>query len=362
MTVDLHIYKQRRVVPVRFERATRGNPSGSRPDIDDRGERPTEHGPIMGIMQGATAKVRLRRMLIDDAAPLFVTSSNDANVKIVDPADGSVPSGTTADIELEGVSGGGATANTAQIEVRWNAIDGPVLHRLTAWCFRRRRLTITPHLVTIAQTGGGAPARASNANVADIMAIVRRIWKPCGISFSVGATQNDAVTFATAGVMSDNPWPGEVDTILGTNWVPNTINAYFVPQIGTGNTLGYGISRPTSVTFGLVNPGIILGDQTAGGMVHDTMWAANDLAHEVGHFLQLWHPNNLQPPNEREDTWCRRMLMHNFNLMAQQNNWQDDTGYGPLRRGCLVTMKDVPRITTDAECGTARRALVAGPY
>jgi hypothetical protein len=154
-------------------------------------------------------------------------------------------------------------------------------------------------------------------------------------------------------------------TLLTTNWVANTINAYFVRQIGTGNTLGYGFSRPSSVTFATTNPGIILGDQ-AGGSVHDSPWAGNDLAHESGHFFQLWHPNNQQPPSEREDTWSRRFLMHNHNTQRIMSNWKDDNGYGALgrsaRRGALVTHKHIQHIATDNECTTARRAILAGPY
>ena len=317
---------------------------------------------MVGIQQGREVQVRLERVLIDPTATLFATSSDATKVAVAAPADGRLPSGAETDLTLRGVRGGGTNGEAADIEVRYGAVDGPIIGTLTAWCFRARRLTITPHLVTIGQTGGGAAAVASTADVNAIMAIVRRVWRPAGITFRVGAVQNDAVTFATAGILSDNPFPGEVRTLLNTNWVPNTINAYFVPQIGTGGTLGYGFSRASSATFGTGNPGIILGDRTATGAVHDTMWAANDLAHEIGHFLRLWHPNNLQPPNHREDTWCRRMLMHNFNLMATHNNWKDDVGYGRRRRGCLITNKDLPRITTDSESRTARAAALAGPY
>jgi hypothetical protein len=362
MAVAIEIYKERRVVLLRWRRAGRGDPSASRPEVDDRGSLGPEFGPIVGVMEGRKIKVRLERVLVDPAASLVVKSSDDSAVRVVDPADGKVPAGARADIELEGVSGG--DPREAKIEVRFERDDGPILSVLTVRCFVRRRVRITPHLCTIAPTGGGAGV-ASTADVASIMTHVRAIWSPCGVDFTVGATQNDNITLATAGVVSDNPFPGELATLLGTSWVPNTINVYFVGGIGTGNTLGYGFSRPSSVTFGTGNPGIILADQ-AGGTPHDTPWAGNDLAHEVGHFFQLWHPNNLQPPNERQDTWCRRMLMHNHNTMVIHNNWKDDVGYGALggsaRRGALVTHKDLTAITTDGEVRTARAAIVAGPY
>jgi hypothetical protein len=232
-------------------------------------------------------------------------------------------------------------------------------------------------MVNIADAAGNVTGTVANVN--DIMKMVAAIWKPCGINISIQPSVTDNVVFATQGIVSDNPFPGELNTLTSTNWVPRTINAYFVNQIGTGNTLGYGFSRASASTFHLTNPGIILGDTTAGGVVRDTFYWANDLAHEVGHFFRLWHAENQQPPNEREDTWSRRMLMHNFNFMRGHNPWpssdatgtpykyrpaRDDIGYGTGRRGCLITMKHLSQLTTDGECTTARSTITsaAGPY
>ena len=131
--------------------------------------------------------------------------------------------------------------------------------------------------------------------------------------------------------------------------------------------LAAAISRISAIvsaaTFGMPNPGIILADTTAGA-TRDAMWWANDMAHEIGHFFTLWHPENLQPPNEREDTWSRRELMHNFNHMGTIGNWKDNVGYGNLNRGCFVSMKDLSQLVTDNECTTARGTIggAAGPY
>lgn len=363
----LEIYKEQRVVLVRFRRSKHGNPSFLRPDIDDRGTR-NEYGPIVGLSQGKEITVRLERLMIDKSAELHVKSSDTSVAKISDPATGTLPSTDKTDIKIKGVAGGNAAPKTAKIQVRYKSATGPIIHELIVWCFRRRTLNVTPHIVTISGKGPPVvPGTASTANVAQIMTHVRAIWRPVGVRINVGTTQNDAVTFGTANIVSDNPFPGEIKKLLQTNWVANTINVYFVRQIAaTGGTLGYGFSRSSSVTFGTGNPGIILADQAANGSVHDTIWAGNDLAHEIGHFLKLWHADNKQPPNEREDTWCRRMLMHNFNLQPKQNNWKDDVGYGQSggfsRRGALITNKNLAKITGDRESRTARSALVAGPY
>ncbi|WP_394838684.1 hypothetical protein LVJ94_17475 [Pendulispora rubella] len=362
MGIPLSVYGERRVVLLRWRRARHGDPHLNYPDVDNRATRAPELAPVVGIQAGEEAVVRLERRAIDPNAELHVVSSDKGKVDVVLPADGKVPSGPHADIRLSGVSGG--NPNEVKLEVRFGSATGPIVSILIVRCFSRRRVVMTPHLVTIAgPTGAGGIA--STANVAAIMSHVRAIWRHCGVDFTINATVNDTLNFASPGVVSDTPFPGEVATLLSTNWVPNSINAYFVQRIGAGGTLGYGFSRPSSVTFALPNPGIILADR-AGPAVHDTAWAGNDLAHEAGHFFQLWHPNNQQPPTEREDTWSRRMLMHNFNTQPIMSNWKDDNGYGAIggsaRRGALVTHKDIPAIATDRECTTARNAIVAGPY
>jgi hypothetical protein len=365
MGTPLEIYKERRVVMVRWMRAKTGDPDALFPEVDVRGTRAEDaYGPIVGIMQGHNATVGLARELIDLAADLYVDvhPGGESNVSIVSPADGHLPATATMNITLSGLAGG--NPNDATIEVRFGSLTGPVISTLLVRCYTQLFVAITPHIVTI-NDAAGAGGTPSVADVASIMAQVQAIWRPCGVSFTIGATRTETVNLATANVMSDTPFPGEIATLLSTNSVPNTINAYFVRQIGTGNTLGYGFSRPSSVTFGTGNPGIILADQ-AGGAAHDTPWAGNDLAHECGHFFRLWHPNNRQPPHEREDTWSRLNLMHNFNTQPIQGNWQDDNGYGALggsaRRGALITHKHIPHITTDSECTTARAAINAGPF
>ncbi len=363
MAIALPVYLERRVVMLRWRRARHGDPDVAFPEVDNRAHRAPEFASVVGLMEGQEAEVRLERELIDTAADLFVVSCDAAKIDVVSPADGKVAPGSHADLRLKGISGG--NPNEAKIEVRFGSKTGPVISLLLARCFARRRVVITPHLVTLADpTGAGGVA--STANVATIMDHVRAIWRPCGVDFTINATMNDSLNVATPGVLSDSPFPGEITALIATNWIPNSINVYFIHQIGTGGVLGYGFSRPSSATFGTGNPAIILGDRTADGSVHDTAWAGNDLAHEAGHFFQLWHVNNQQPPTEREDTWARRMLMHNYNTQPTMGNWKDDNGYGDLdgsaRRGALVTHKHLPNIATDNECSTARSAILAGPY
>jgi hypothetical protein len=385
MSIAQPVYKWHTFVPVRFTRATSGAPSEERPDLDDRGHRDAEHGPVLGISVGDTVGVAVRRVAIDTSADLWITSTDAAVVSVEDPGNGHIGPGARVVIRVRGHRASGTTPSvrTAKLQARFGSSSGPVVGELMVWVFRVLTVDVTPHIVKIRGTGGEG---TSVANVADIMAMVRGIWKPCGIAFNVGATRNEDVTYATAGVVSDAPYSNttgfgntELGRLLNTHSVPNSINAYFVRIIGSGNTLGYGFSRSSIATFHLTNPGIVLADTTAGGVTRDTQYWANDLAHEIGHFLTLQHAGNVQQPNELEDMWARRMLMHPFNRQGGHDPWprsnsngvafanrpfSSENGYGTSNRGCMITMKDLPQIALDAECGLARNCASrsGGPY
>ena len=129
-------------------------------------------------------------------------------------------------------------------------------------------------------------------------------------------------------------------------------------------------SRAFATANGFPQPGIVLGDTSVSGVVRDTdsMWLANDLAHEIGHFLRLPHTESKEPPNEREDLWSRRRLMHNFNTLPSMGVIRDAVGYGTnatgsVRRGCFVTMKDLSQLNSDGEQKIVRATILspAGP-
>ena len=70
------------IVPVRFHRAVSGAPRIDAPDLDDRAWHNPHFtnwtdvgvlGPIFGILQGDTVRVKLRREHLDDSAPVFIT-------------------------------------------------------------------------------------------------------------------------------------------------------------------------------------------------------------------------------------------------------------------------------------------------
>jgi hypothetical protein len=390
MAFNEELHRLQRFVPLRVVRAIdSGNPSEDYPDIDSRGWSDAAHASIVGALAGSQIIVRLERLKIDASAPLFVTSSDTSVMTIANPADGVVPSGD-CEIQLNALGTGG-NPNIARMQVRFESSTGPILHELQVNVYSEQRVRITPHVVTInsATVAGTAPT----ADIPAIMEIVKAIWKPAGITITVAPTLSKTIQLRTANIVSDeatgHAYPDELRTLLATNWpdgtsawVPNSINAYFVRQIGTGSTLGYGFSRASFASNGLTNPGIVLGDQTGGTTRSDVMFWANDLAHEAGHFFRLWHVNEVQPPNELEDSFSRRNLMHNFNSTRGPNPWPDsdgdgnayrwrprfgDTGYGngpggEIWRGCQLTIKSLAKRTNDGQTGIARGAITAGPY
>ncbi len=382
MAIAESIFKKQVLTPISFKRTVLGLPVIDSPDIDDRGSVSPNQYPVIGITEGDVIRVSVKREALENstAAVLFAVSSDTSILKVEDPATGPLPSGDEVVIKLKGVLGSAdATPKKAKLEIRFGATSGPILNKLDCWVFKAATVRLAPHFVTI---GGVAPT----CNVANVMTLVKAIWRPCGVHYEVDATRNDNITtFANPGTVM-NPWHAtnkfagsELDQLLSTNRAANRVNIYFINQIGTsGGTLGYGFSKSAHANYGITDPGIVLAGTTPSGSVsRDDYYWANDLAHEIGHFLQLWHPNQQEPPNEREDSWSRRMLMHNYNLM-RNTTWPrlfsngppvqnyanrahfNDLGYGSQLRGGFITMKDLPQISTDGECGTSRGAAT-GP-
>jgi hypothetical protein len=363
---NLPIYKQRRLVLVDFMRAGTGDPSLIRPAVDDRGYTGTEHGAIVGVVAGETVMVRLRRLRLAPNAEVYVTSDDPTSAAIVYPVGGKLDHGAWTDFQIKGIVGG--TPRVVKLFARFGSATGPIIGRMVAWVFVRLTVRITPHIVAIASATGAAVASA--ASVADVMTRVQAIWRPCGVDFDVKSTVNDAHTFANPGRIA---WRSEVSTLLANNFATGNINAHFVHRIdisGSTGVLGLGFSPANAVRFVLPHPGVILGDETASGInrAGDAMWLGNDLAHELGHFFQLDHPEKKDSANARYDLWSRRMLMHPDNLQPTRGDWTDQFGYGTsgtgVRRGCMITMKNLAQLTTDGECTTARTTISTppGPY
>jgi hypothetical protein len=382
MPITQDVFKVHRIVPIRARRAVDGEPDNDHPDLDDRGFADPEFGPVVSLTQGRTVIVRLTRNKLDAAAPLTVVSSDTSIFTIADPASGTLPTTNDMDVKITGVDGGGDSRD-AKLQVKFAGPDGPVvIFEMRVVVFRELEVDVTPHRITVnsATATGTAPV----ADIPKIMDKVQAIWGHYGIRITPQPIRDKTVQFATVNGVSSAPFDGtgEVSKLLDTDHVPRTINAYFVPQILSSDpsfiTLGLGISRATATSTGIAKPGIILADGPASLARAYVMFWANDLAHEIGHFFTLEHVENAQRPNELEDSWSRRMLMHVFNEMRTPNPFPTggfkfrprfvEAGYGlgqnTGRRGCMVTLKDLKLRNFDGEVATARKTIksAAGPF
>ena len=366
MSVALKVYKSRRMHVVRFVRAAAGNPDLARPDLDDRGY-VAERGPVVGVVEGSTITVRLLRALLDPAAPLFVTSGDPHAFTVTSPADGRVPAGAQADIELRGVAGGNPRA--ARLQVRFESAAGPVLHELTVWVFSLLQVRVAAHTVSIGSATAAAVA-PTPPSVPAMITTINAIWRPCGVEFVLREEGAFTVTLATAGILDDTlpvGTVGEFNRLITARWRAGHLNVYFVRSFA-GSALGLGFSTVGGAqftgiqasTWGVSRPGVFLPQTNPGGFTRaGAMDWANDLGHEMGHFVGLGHPYG----PTRDNTYSRRRLMHHNHPLGSLGDFRDDVGYGAWMRGCLIPMKDLPQAMIDDQgCAKARQTINNGPY
>lgn len=375
MAFKYQVYKTQRVCLVRFRRQGDGIPKAKYPGIDDRGcfrsgTFGIDRGPVVSLMQSSDAAkpdddvhVQLLRERIDKNAPLFATSS-DPSVMTVGNS-GELPKDYSISLQIRGIKGSGtATPNIAQLRIHYGSPTGVVIGELSVWVFTRLPINITPHRVTLTDANNGRSV--SRVDINAVIKLAEVIWKPYGIAFRVSQIRETSVTVANAASI---PWSqAEFERLFTANFQAGTINAYFVKETDN-NVLGYGVARAFLSTYGLTNPGILMADQTTASgsavvtsRVNDIYYFANDVAHEIGHFLKLAHVDNRSPDststsvavqnNFRDDTWARRNLMHVYNESGFTNNRPPgsprETGYavapnsgGMGYRGALVTLKDL---------------------
>lgn len=375
MSIAQEVFKIERIVPLQAKRAVDGEPDDTHPDVDDRGFLTPEFGPVVSVTKGKTVTVRLTRKKIDAAAALTIVSTDTNIVTIADPADGKLPGTADMDIQITGVDGGGDHKD-AKLQVKFGEF---ILFELHVMVFKELDVDVTPHIITI--DGGGAKGTTPVADIPKIMAKVQSVWGHYGIKITVHPAKPRTVTFGTVNSVNSNPFndKGEVSTLVSTDHVPKHINAYFVREIGDtgpGITLGLGISVATAAKHKISKSGIILADGGPGFARSYVMFWANDLAHEIGHFFTLEHVEDAQIPDDRQDSWSRRMLMQPRNELSAPTPFPAanqtfrprfvQAGYGlgqrRGRRGCMVTLKHLPQLKLDAEAIKARGTVIAGTF
>jgi hypothetical protein len=377
MAVKVKVRLQKQIiVPIRFGRAESGGTVIDAPDVDDRGfamgnrpgtwGRTDARGAMVAITVGDTVRVKVLREDLDDdtTAQLFVTSTHPATAAVVG---GAGPLPATGIFQLQGVAD---TSDPVKIQVHIGAEDGPVLGELEPHIFQLRQVRVRAHLVSINGTGTARTA----ASLVTLFRDVNRAWRAAGIEFlyNQAETRNGTInTFTTAGTVTTNfappppaaPVTGEFMQVLGLHSPPgdpgpdpNAVNVYFVQTVAdpidwTGGTLDND-NRPGDI-------GVVLRDR---GNAHE-------LAHELGHFLNLdTHAGeNNAGAHFRDDIWSERRMMFDFNPLDNgQPGYRHDVGYGNLVPGNLVDVKtfgDIRDASGPADGSVARsRRRALNPF
>ena len=374
MAKSLEVYKWHRLVPIRFTRAVSGIPRWNSVDLDDRGyvkeqggrtvrEAPA-FGPVVGIRQGKKVRIKIIREWIEDAANLYVTSADDSIVRVVSPA-ADTPVATPSNIiELEGVSG--ATYGTpSKVEVSYDTGTAPrkVIAELGVQVYTLLTINLRVHRTSIRGTRQGWNDATIRARINGM----NRIWRPAGIRCRIREIRNDAnLNLTTAGTITDAGVTGELAQVMGQGRGAPTrrlhiylVGRLFDPSPGEGDYYGLGLDRNFVASNAGSHTGICLATNRPAGSGTDQIFE-NDLAHELGHILGLWHPERREGNRAKEDIWSRRQLMHNWNPDNTAPGFRRNVSYGRDQRGAMICIKDLRNVRADRNVYTSRRTVRLG--
>ena len=387
-----------RIVPVRFARAVSGFAEADAPDVDDRGfvlpqDFCNAHGPVVGITQGKTVRIRVVRDRIEPATLIFPSVDDAAICAIEHPAPGGALNPNDAGERLGDCLylTGAATGTTPQetkVKLHYGTADGPVLAELAVQVYPELVIRVAAHAVTI---NGTAPT-TSLADVQNIFRRINRIYAPAGVRFTIPtALRPEAVNgYARAGTVTltnvRDDRNVELQTVLRQNPVANALNAYFFGHyFDTVNgqqdqVVGIAFSRdqaranpPVAATgFPGCQAGITVRD------TNDLRESAHTAAHEIGHALRLIHYDDgqqQQPPassDVRQDIWAHRNLMHNFvdlnpvtfpaNNIFPNSAPRTEIAYGRysdgrLMAGQMLGIKKIAKLRQSDQVNTLRDAV-----
>ena len=391
MAFSEEVYKFRRIVLVRLERATSGNPAWDAPDIDDRGWQPDPasssyvaadvHGPTVGLPQDAEIRVKLVRVRLDAAAALYVVSRDTSTATIMNPAS-RTPLAADGEITIKGGTGRWVD-KFAVVGVHYGSETGPLIFEFGVRVFRVKRLDIKPYRVIVrGRTGPGTsltavPPTTTAAQIASLRRVANRIWRPAGIWFGLDPVTTFTITLDVAGEINYNSGTsgGANNTVNGTAiasgdhgefWqIRNTasggqhtarkINVYWVHQFTDVDVAPANQHNLRAMTWDkrldAATHGIVMKDGADG----------NDLAHELGHFLSLFTRRLLHADQDRgtrhslHDVQVLQRLMYSFNPYVSRRSYRRNIGYGANQRGALLTMRNKSQYNRDAEWYEARR-------
>ena len=398
MAINIQIKNECRIVPVRFERATKGEPNEKFPDIDDRGHAhaiPTVNGlaasdevcsAVLALAVNKEVEINMIREDIDNNAPLFVTSSDSAVLSILSPQERTkCGAERTCKLTLKASSIDNSTPKLVFVEVRFGKANGPIIAKLATYIFPTLIVNVQPYYVTIDDRAGNSGAYP-RVDFESTMQKAKAIWSHYGIELAFTKLKNIHVKLNKKNHME----LAEINNLYKTDWTSNHINLYFVQELEGQNTLSYSFTPQNYAGYAfpidddnalpLKHPGVFVAMKTETlDRSDNTQSCAHSIAHEIGHFFTLCDPrvstSSPDTVSEQCDTWSTRLLMSNPNLITRSHapqegkNWPDFNkfGYGNTAKGthsgCMVSLKNIHTSAiagADGQCSVARNHISKG--
>ena len=394
MAITIQTKSECRIVPLRFARATQGEPNRRYPDIDDRGYShviPAVNGlpssaPIGGAVLpmavNTEVDINLIREDLDDNAPLFVSSSDSTALTILSPKSGEkCRPGRTCTVTLKAAHFAGSTPKSAMVDIRFGKANGPIIAQLATYIFPKLLVKVQTYSVTIDDHLGNS-GRCPNLRIAKMMQNAQAIWCHYGVELAFAKPKNITVKLSE----KDHMALAEINQLYQTAWTDQHINIYFVQEMEGQNSYAFtpqdysGYAFPVSAGENaaiLHHPGIFIATPTALAEPTNALCCAHTVAQQIGRFLGLsyQYADMLEVCSDQPDTWSRRLLMYRANESTSRTppqgveNWPEcnEFGYGTIEntphRGCLITLKNVPTSTqtgTDGHCSIVRNHISKG--
>ena len=399
MAINIQIKNECRIVPVRFERATKGEPNDKYPDIDDRGHAhaiPTVNGlaasdeigsAVLAMGVNKEVEINMIREDIDNNAPLFVTSSDSSILSILSPKERTkCDAKQTCKLTLKTNNIDDSTPKLVFVEVRFGKANGPIIAKLATYIFPTLIVNVQPYYVTIDDQAGNS-GTYPKVDFESTIQKAKAIWSHYGIELAFTKLKNIHVKLNK----KDAVELAEINNIYKTDWTSNHINLYFVQELEGQNTLSYGFTPQNYAGYAfpindnnalpLTHPSLFVAMKSGAlDRSDDTQSCAHSIAHEIGHFFTLCAPDvskySPESVSEQSDTWSTRLLMSNPNKITRSHapqegkNWPDfnEFGYGSTSKaphsGCMVSLKNIhtSAITgADGQCSVARNHISKGP-
>ena len=347
-------------------KATSGWPTVHAPEVDDRGFLKVKAlgfefaGPVTTVPAKKDFRIKVIRERIAVEATLEARSSDPS---LVDPEISPLPNTKEMILELKSKELEKKSKST-EIKIFCKSGGKDIeIGSLLVIVVPTIVVKVRPYWVII--TGVG-PAKTKD-DFKKAFNIANAIWAQHGIYFKFLPWKQKTVALPTAGRMGMPAanWKTEFDQLINANdsagnpSAKDVVNLLIVKEIEAALGLGcdaYTFSWPNGIAlawdnnYGLLSTGI-------------------NLAHEFGHFLTLarttptkWYIHADDDPDDahpKDDIWSIRQLLVGRwpENMRPKEHWAHNSGYGHPLCGCLVTIKELPDVSshTDNACSNARK-------